>query len=633
MNVMGQRVALIAILLATCSSALAYRYTALQNGTVTSGASAAQINTLAPRLHVDIDQNTGGNPVLISFDGIACGPGLTCDSNAIGVLQSAANAARNRWNAVRNTTGQGVLFAAPTNQISADPCGTDGVQVIAYSSSNCDGANWPANLLGIATTTFQGIGSIGAISELDIAINPNENWGSFDGAFNQNGQIDLNRVLLHEMGHTIGLDHPDEFGDTVAAIMNASAGNTFELQNDDINGDRDLANSIIANARARKGGLVNRVGFSASGNQLSYTVSACLFEDYFRNVASLPDGEIALILTQSNNVNEAGRHVTGQSGPQATDGSTLGFFDRNLGCPEKQFQGTFSQPPQSGNYFQHLGLFSLNGDLLDSVTFEGQQFFIDGGPTPTPGATSSPDPTTGPSATPTPAATPTPSGAPAVSQPPRPTPGPTPSTTPTPAPTGTPTAAPSASPEPSATPTASPTASPSPTQPPSATASPAPSNPADDGDSLATASQIDINGGQAINARIDGSEDIDVFAFTLTQRSEISIRSSGETDVEAVLVDENDQFISGNDDAAARAKNFALNEVLPPGRYFVKVFGVMGASGPYQLDVSSKAVNDGGGGGGSGALYWPALLMLWVWRGWPRRAPARRCLRGVVKRS
>nr|MBA2743881.1 matrixin family metalloprotease [Chthoniobacterales bacterium] len=47
---------------------------------------------------------------------------------------------------------------------------------------------------------------------------------------------DFHRIAIHEFGHALGLDHPDEANQTVVAIMNAFESNIDSLQQDDING-------------------------------------------------------------------------------------------------------------------------------------------------------------------------------------------------------------------------------------------------------------------------------------------------------------------------------------------------------------------------------------------------------------
>ena len=47
---------------------------------------------------------------------------------------------------------------------------------------------------------------------------------------------DIRRVLVHEFGHVLGLDHPDENGQSVFAIMNSRESDIYQLQQDDIAG-------------------------------------------------------------------------------------------------------------------------------------------------------------------------------------------------------------------------------------------------------------------------------------------------------------------------------------------------------------------------------------------------------------
>ena len=79
--------------------------------------------------------------------------------------------------------------------------------------------------------------------EADVIFNTAINWNAYTGPLRtENGRIvwDLGRVALHEFGHVLGLNHPDEHGQRVDALMNSLLGDRDTLAADDIAGARSL---------------------------------------------------------------------------------------------------------------------------------------------------------------------------------------------------------------------------------------------------------------------------------------------------------------------------------------------------------------------------------------------------------
>jgi hypothetical protein len=82
----------------------------------------------------------------------------------------------------------------------------------------------------------------GVLEETDTIFNNAYQWDSYRGVLRR-GVQDFRRVAIHEFGHTLGLDHPDEHGQHVAAIMNSTESNLDTVQADDIAGVRSLYNT------------------------------------------------------------------------------------------------------------------------------------------------------------------------------------------------------------------------------------------------------------------------------------------------------------------------------------------------------------------------------------------------------
>ena len=76
--------------------------------------------------------------------------------------------------------------------------------------------------------------------EADIGFNIGKKWDSYRGATKPGATYDLRRVALHELGHVLGLGHPNDHGQTVVAMMNGTIGNLDSLTVDDIAGIQEL---------------------------------------------------------------------------------------------------------------------------------------------------------------------------------------------------------------------------------------------------------------------------------------------------------------------------------------------------------------------------------------------------------
>ena len=114
------------------------------------------------------------------------------------------------------------------------PSDTDADNSVFFSS-NVFGDTFGNNVLAI--TLFSTRGSV--VTETDVIFNNAESWDSYRGP-QQGETFDFHRVVLHEFGHVLGLDHPDDAGQSVHALMNSRIGNTDALTADDIAGARSL---------------------------------------------------------------------------------------------------------------------------------------------------------------------------------------------------------------------------------------------------------------------------------------------------------------------------------------------------------------------------------------------------------
>jgi Matrixin len=140
----------------------------------------------------------------------------------------------NMW----NQTFQRVRLANVFNP-QAPVSSTDRVNSVVFTNS-IFGRSFGAGTLAVTYYSMSGSNML----ESDTLFNRAAIFDSYRGPlqFIPHGAAiaDIRRVFLHEIGHTLGLGHPDAGGQRVTAVMNSMVGNQEELSSDDIAGGQRL---------------------------------------------------------------------------------------------------------------------------------------------------------------------------------------------------------------------------------------------------------------------------------------------------------------------------------------------------------------------------------------------------------
>lgn len=109
-----------------------------------------------------------------------------------------------------------------------------------------------------------------ARTQSDIIFNNARTWDSYRGA-RRTGIVDFQRVAIHELGHSLGLDHPDEAGQTVSAIMNSRVSDIDALRQDDIDGAQFLYGTPGAVTRPANNDFANAATVTLATTAIPYT--------------------------------------------------------------------------------------------------------------------------------------------------------------------------------------------------------------------------------------------------------------------------------------------------------------------------------------------------------------------------
>lgn len=164
-------------------------------------------------------------------------------------FNTSARAAAEAWNAFLGSARFQTTFVTGTADDDND------LNELAFSDK-VFGQDFDPGTLAVTTGFSLGNERV----EADIVFNTAYTWDSYRGEARFQGltlRPDIRRVALHELGHVLGLDHPDEAepAQNVNAIMNSRIDNLDTLTTDDTEGAQQLygppgvpANDNFANA-------------------------------------------------------------------------------------------------------------------------------------------------------------------------------------------------------------------------------------------------------------------------------------------------------------------------------------------------------------------------------------------------
>jgi hypothetical protein len=150
------------------------------------------------------------------------------------------------------------------------------------------GSNFGSGTLAVTLLGYRN----GNFEETDTVFNNAISWDSYRGALTP-PIFDFHRVAIHEFGHTLGLDHPDQAKppQNVVAIMNSMVSNLDTLAQDDINGvtaiygtgpaynsipDGPVLMDLSTRGTTSTGNNVLIGGFVVQGSQPAQLVVRCL---------------------------------------------------------------------------------------------------------------------------------------------------------------------------------------------------------------------------------------------------------------------------------------------------------------------------------------------------------------------
>jgi hypothetical protein len=180
-----------------------------------------------PPLTLQAD-NSGAEPVVWPDNRLP----IAVTLNLEGAFRTSALAAmQESWN------GMETRLQFVEGNAMADLCNrSDGISVVGWRDTPC-GAETFGDALAVTVISFRFSNARQRwdLTDANIMFNSARSWEPrLSGP--PRGVQDFRRVLIHELGHAMGLEHPDEAGQTVDAIMNSRVSSIENLTADDRRG-------------------------------------------------------------------------------------------------------------------------------------------------------------------------------------------------------------------------------------------------------------------------------------------------------------------------------------------------------------------------------------------------------------
>jgi len=149
---------------------------------------------------------------------------------------------------------------------AADPCDRhNGVNTVMFAPDHCGDSF--GDVVAFTRKSYRLRSGPFFLEEADIVLNANLCWNAYAGPLHLcekpldlTPAIDIQRVLLHELGHVLGLEHPDDAGQRVVALMNSHLSDVDTLMQDDRDGavflysQPSLTASVQASTESGSGG-------------------------------------------------------------------------------------------------------------------------------------------------------------------------------------------------------------------------------------------------------------------------------------------------------------------------------------------------------------------------------------------